>query len=164
MTYLRVFLSIQSNVSLFIQWITRSFTKAFSRSTTRLNEPDSAQNNAASSVGSSAIFPEELVVQVAFFGTLKFLLDLPAFEKSKRVRHAIRIGRNIRRNRRLAHIGKRLACLGGKEKTFFSDISDGIPSDATQHAACRNHSAYIKIKDSHKDTWLAIVQAWNTAV
>lgn len=148
MTYLRVFLSIQSNVSLFIQWITRSFTKAFSWSITRLNEPDSAQNYAASPVGNSAIFPDELLTQVAFSATLQFLLDLPAFAKrsesrrlsafprqinyslfillmesalglcqnSKRVRHAIRTGQKIRRNRRLAHVGKRLACLGGKKK------------------------------------------------
>lgn len=47
MTYLRVFLSIQSNVSLFIQWITRSFTKAHSCSVTGLTQPDSVQNIAA---------------------------------------------------------------------------------------------------------------------
>lgn len=35
-------------------------------------------------------------------------------------------------------------------RAFFSDISDGIPSGATQHAAYRNHSAYIKIKDCRK--------------
>lgn len=33
-------------------------------------------------------------------------------------------------------------------RTFFGDISDGITSDATQRAAYRNRSTYIKIKDN----------------
>lgn len=41
-------------------------------------------------------------------------------------------------------------------RTFFSDISDGIPSDVTQRVVHRNRSTYIKINDiryKHRFQW-----------
>lgn len=81
MTYLRVFLSIQSNVSLFIQWITRSFTKALSCSVTGLNQPDSVQNNAASLVVNKVNLLRNYLHKQPSFKTFRFLLDLSALEK-----------------------------------------------------------------------------------
>ena len=66
MTCLGVFLSVLSNVSLFIQWITVSFTKAFSFPITGVNEPHLSKTKFIKSFIDRAISPEKFLAEIFF--------------------------------------------------------------------------------------------------